>query len=201
MDFFSPSPSFFCLPILPGCNLFYFLNWSDEVLLKIILEFLIHIHIYQPLHLGRIWHKVNFLVEFNKFEFRLFLLLDNLPHQERWTSLPYYLPIAGRRIIGSISFPRVFVLCESQSASSRIWTCIAVFVSYDDNHYTTGTSLIHINVLNWMEISFFILMWLNIFFLYIYIYIYIYMKTGNKSDAMKMYKYKKHQIFLGWFYF
>ena len=29
-------------------------------------------HIYQPLHSGRIWHKVNF----NRFEFRVFLLLD-----------------------------------------------------------------------------------------------------------------------------
>ena len=28
-----------------------------------------------------------------------------------------------------------------QSALSRIWICVAVSVSYDDNHYTTGTSL------------------------------------------------------------
>ena len=27
-----------------------------------------------------------------------------------------------------------------QSASSRIWTCVAVSISYDDNHYTTGTA-------------------------------------------------------------
>ena len=27
-----------------------------------------------------------------------------------------------------------------QSVSSRIWTRIAVSISYDDNHYTTGTS-------------------------------------------------------------
>ena len=55
-------------------------------------------------------------------------------------SLPYYLPIAGGRIIGFIPFPRVLVLCEMQSVSSRIWTRIAVSISYDDNHYTTGTS-------------------------------------------------------------
>ena len=30
-------------------------------------------------------------------------------------SLPYYLPIAGERIIGFIPFPRVLVLCEMQS--------------------------------------------------------------------------------------
>ena len=55
-------------------------------------------------------------------------------------SLSYYLPIAGGRIIGLIPFPRVLVLCEMQSASSRIWTRVAVSISYDDNHYTTGTS-------------------------------------------------------------
>ena len=27
-----------------------------------------------------------------------------------------------------------------QSVSSRIWTRVAVFISYDDNRYTTGTS-------------------------------------------------------------
>ena len=35
-------------------------------------------------------------------------------------SLSYYLPIAGRRIIGFIPFPRVLVLCEMQSVSYRI---------------------------------------------------------------------------------
>ena len=28
-------------------------------------------HIYQPLRSGRIWHKVNFYAEFNRFEFRV----------------------------------------------------------------------------------------------------------------------------------
>ena len=56
------------------------------------------------------------------------------------TSLPYYLTIAGRRIIGFIPFPRVLVQCEMQSVSSRFWTRVAVSISYDDNHYTTGTS-------------------------------------------------------------
>ena len=55
-------------------------------------------------------------------------------------SLPYYLPIARGRIIGFIPFPRVLVLCEIQSVSSRIWTRVTVSIFYDDNHYTTGTS-------------------------------------------------------------
>ena len=57
------------------------------------------------------------------------------------TSLSYYLPIAGGRIIGFISFPRVLVLCEMQSVSSRIWIHVALSNSYDNNHYTTGTSI------------------------------------------------------------
>ena len=31
--------------------------------------------------------------------------------------------------------------CEMQSLRSRIWTRVAVFICYDDNHYTTGTSM------------------------------------------------------------
>ena len=55
-------------------------------------------------------------------------------------SLSYYLPIAGGRIIGFRPSPRVLVLCEMQSVRSRIWTRVAVSISCDDNHYTTGTS-------------------------------------------------------------
>ena len=51
-------------------------------------------------------------------------------------SLPYYLPIAGGRIIGFIPFPRVLVLCEMLSVSSRIWTRVAVSIFFD----TTVTS-------------------------------------------------------------
>ena len=32
------------------------------------------------------------------------------------------------------------VLCEMLSVSSRIWTHVTVSISYDDNHYTMGTS-------------------------------------------------------------
>ena len=61
-------------------------------------------------------------------------------------SLPYYLHIAGGRIIGLIPFPRVLVLCEMQSVSSKIWTRVAVSISYDDNYYTTGTNSVSIYV-------------------------------------------------------
>ena len=55
-------------------------------------------------------------------------------------SLSYYLPIAGRRIVGFIPFPRVLVLCEMQTASSRIWTLVVELISFDDNHYTMTIS-------------------------------------------------------------
>ena len=66
-----------------------------------------------------------------------------------WTSCLYkaeetvYLPLDGGRIIVFIPFPKVLVLCEMQSVSSRIWTRVAVSISYDNNHYTTGTSYNH----------------------------------------------------------
>ena len=43
-------------------------------------------------------------------------------------------------IIEFIPFPRVFELCEMQSTLPRIWTQLAVSISYDDNHYTKSTS-------------------------------------------------------------
>ena len=53
-------------------------------------------------------------------------------------NLPYYLLIAGGRIIGCTSFPRVLALCGIQIALSRIWTRVAVSIYYDGNHYTTS---------------------------------------------------------------
>ena len=47
-------------------------------------------------------------------------------------------------MIGFIPFPRVLVLCEMHSVSSRIWTRVAVSNSYDYNHYTTGTSTLYL---------------------------------------------------------
>ena len=51
-------------------------------------------------------------------------------------------------IIGLIPFPRLLVLCEMLSVSSRIWTRVALSISYDDNHYTTGTLTLIIILFN-----------------------------------------------------
>ena len=38
-----------------------------------------------------------------------------------------------------------------QSVSSRIWTCVAVTISYDDDHYTTGTSFFYYLTHSWED--------------------------------------------------
>ena len=47
------------------------------------------------------------------------IVVSEFVFQSEEPSLPYYLPIAGGRIIGFIPFPRVLVLCEMQSVLSR----------------------------------------------------------------------------------
>ena len=39
-----------------------------------------------------------------------------------------------------------------QSLSSRIWTRVAVSISYDDNHFTTGTSIQFCMALNYLSL-------------------------------------------------
>ena len=99
-----------------------------------------YIHIYQPLRSDRIWHKVNFKRSLTSLKSEFSSSQTSCLTKAEKPSLPYYLPIAGGRIIGFIRLPRVLVLCEMQLAWSRIWTRVAVSISYDDNHYTTGTS-------------------------------------------------------------
>ena len=92
------------------------------------------------------------------FNSEFFFSLTGCLTKAKKPSLPYHLPIAGRRIIGFISFPKVLVLCEMQSASARIWTHVAMSISYKHNHYTTGSSSLSLS----LSLS-----------LYIYIYIYV----------------------------
>ena len=96
----------------------------------------------------------------SEFEFRL------VASPRLKNSLSYYLPIAKEIINGFISYPRVLVLCELQSVSSRIWTRVAMSISYDDNHYTTPRSVFP---------SIGVSIYISIHCYHIYIYIYIYM--------------------------
>ena len=40
-----------------------------------------------------------------------------------------------------------------QSVSSRIWTCVVVSISYDDNDYTMGTSITKLDGTKYCYIS------------------------------------------------
>ena len=85
--------------------------------------------------------KKNIIFCISLLEFRVFLLLDWFPNQDKRIQSAYYLSIAGERIIGFIPFPKVLVVCDMQSALSRNWTRLAMSVSHGDNHNTTGTSI------------------------------------------------------------
>ena len=58
-----------------GIRIFLFLIKCDWQVFAVAILTAFSYPIYQPLRSGRIWHKVNFLAEFDRFEFRVFLLL------------------------------------------------------------------------------------------------------------------------------
>ena len=93
----------------------------------------------QPLRSGRIRNKVDFYAELTGLNSEFSFSLTSCLTKAEELSLSYYLPIAGGRIIGFIPFSSILMLCKMQSFSSRIWTRVAVFISNDYNHYTTGT--------------------------------------------------------------
>ena len=85
--------------------------------------------------------------------------------------MPYYLPITGGRIVGYIPFLWVLELCEIQTVSFRIWTWVTVYISLDNNHFTTST-LIYIYIYIYICVC---------VCAYIYIYIYIFIYIYNKK--------------------
>ena len=89
---------------------------------------------YIPLHPDSMWYNVDFLAEFYWFG----LILDWLPNSDWEPCLPCYLPRAEWEIRGFIPFLSVLVLCEMLAVLSKIWTRVAMSISYDDNHYTMG---------------------------------------------------------------
>ena len=114
-------------------------NWNLKLAVSYFIEDTVY-HIYPIPPLRQDMTQGHFFkAEFNRFEFRVFLLLDQLPHQ-RWRNQSALLFTHSWRIIGFIPFQKVLVLCEMQSVLSRIWTRVAVSISYNDNHYTMGTS-------------------------------------------------------------
>ena len=66
-----------------GLSCVFFPSFFSYCRIYFLIHFYIYIYIYmnQHIHTSRMWHKVIFKVEFNKFEFRVFLLQDWLLYQ------------------------------------------------------------------------------------------------------------------------
>ena len=77
--------------------------------------------VYKAVHTNRMRHKVIFKEEFNRFEFKVFLLYSSSCHNMvKEFCLPYCLLLTGKRIVVFIDFSRMLALCEMQTASFRI---------------------------------------------------------------------------------
>ena len=50
-------------------------------------------------------------------------------------TLPNYLPMTGGRIVELVLFP-YFSRCDMQTAQFKVWTQLAVSVSFNHNHYS-----------------------------------------------------------------
>ena len=85
------------------------------------------------MYISRMREQSIFQVEFSMFVFRVFLLADYLPYLG-WRTMSVQL------FFGTIPFSRLSTLLEMQTASSSIWTRVAVSISYDSMHYTTNAS-------------------------------------------------------------
>ena len=86
-------------------------------------------------------------------KFKAFLFLDLLLNQGSRTQSALLLTRSWRKNNWIHTFPEWYFY-EMQSASSRIWTRINGSISYDNNHYTTGTFYIFISLGNaWTLLS------------------------------------------------
>ena len=79
------------------------------------------------------WQNVDFKLEYLNSEF--FFAYNGCHAKFKEPKLPYYLSIAGGRIMGFIHFP----LCEIQRILSRYWTRIYKRKTYCDNIYFSRT--------------------------------------------------------------
>ena len=89
------------------------------------------------------------------------------------------------------------MLCEIQPISSRIWTRVAVYISRDDNHYTTGTlfrykttSLVLISVCAcvyaWLYISVLVFSQYTYIIIFALIYIQLWLKLWSTNEKLKL---------------
>ena len=62
----------------------------------------------------------------------------------RLVAITNYLPIAEKRILWFILFPKIFALSEMKTTSVRIWTRVAKSIFYNDNQNATSASICNI---------------------------------------------------------
>ena len=86
-----------------------------------------------PPRSSKIRHKVNFKRSLTGLNSTFSFYLIGWPTMAK-ESLPYYLRIAGERIVAFITFSRALALWEMQTASTRFWTRVALSISNDHNH-------------------------------------------------------------------
>ena len=88
--------------------------------------------------LGQDMTQGQFLEEFNRFEFRGFLLLDYLLHQGWKTQSVLLFTNSWRDNNWIHTFPKGISAMWNAISLVQVWTRVATPISYDDNHYTTS---------------------------------------------------------------
>ena len=89
----------------------------------------------------------------------------------------------------TIPFPKVWALCEMQTAPSWSWTQVTVPIYYNDNHYTTSTSYIYIYIYVCVCVCWYI---------YIYIYIYVFKKCDKWASIALQQSIPTVNRFVSW---
>ena len=123
-------------------NVCFFLNGKLAISPAVALCSLYQLYVFI---LFTLWHKVNFRKETSWFSSISFLCLIKAEEY----SLPYYLPIVGKRTNGFKFFSGALALRKMQTASSMIWTRVADSISYEDNCYTKRIWTINSNHYFW----------------------------------------------------
>ena len=85
-----------------------------------------------PFSTGRMWHKVEFYVEYY-FEFTVFFPLIGCCNKARESSVHFCLYVIMKRRVGFIRFSTTFVGSETETTLISIWTRVANSLSNDDN--------------------------------------------------------------------
>ena len=98
---------------------------------------------YRSFPTGMLWHKVNFL-KIQCFPSPRLVVLRRLNIQSDLLFTHSWKENTYMHI-----FPRLLILCKMQTALYRIWTRVAMTISYDDNHYTKRPYKEHIIMMQW----------------------------------------------------